>query len=274
MPIKEKNLTRIFHRVSTAAPQSSMSTALRLLCLLDLLLSYMHSSLSLRATCIHARLRPLAKETRINCLSGRIAALRGARNIKIFQYMPRFLRSARLALHPARTINQGFPKGPYKISGQRKSFCLEQTDGFSLVELMIAFFILTLGLLSAAQLLTITIKLDALARSKNTAALAAQNKIDHLSDLYRRNPAAAEFTIGAHHAEELVEIRNPLNQKVQNRYKITWFVGDITDPRPGMDLPGRIISVQATPMLTENVENTSSFQNKKTTLSAVIAAEP
>ena len=50
------------------------------------------------------------KETLINCLSGRIAALRGARNLNIFLYMPRFLRSVRLALHPAQTINQHFPK--------------------------------------------------------------------------------------------------------------------------------------------------------------------
>ena len=51
----------------------------------------------------------LSKETLINCLCGRIAALRGARNLNIFQYMPRFLRSVRLALHPAQAINQHFP---------------------------------------------------------------------------------------------------------------------------------------------------------------------
>jgi len=155
-----------------------------------------------------------------------------------------------------------------------KSFYPEQTDGFSLVELIIAILILTFGLLSAAQLLTITIKLDALARSKNIAALAAQNKLDYLSDLYRHNPEAEELTIGTHQAEEMIEILNPLNQNVLNRYKITWFVGDIPDPRSGINLPGRILSVQATPMLTENLENTSSFQNKTTIFNAVIAAEP
>ena len=50
------------------------------------------------------------KETLINCLSGRIAALRGARNLNIFLYMSRFLRSVRLALHPAQAINQCFLK--------------------------------------------------------------------------------------------------------------------------------------------------------------------
>ena len=47
-------------------------------------------------------------ETLINCLRGRIAALRGARNLNIFLYMLRFLRSVRLALHPAQAINQRF----------------------------------------------------------------------------------------------------------------------------------------------------------------------
>jgi hypothetical protein len=47
-------------------------------------------------------------ETLINSLCGRIAALRGARNLNIFLYMPRFLRSVRLALHPAQRINQCF----------------------------------------------------------------------------------------------------------------------------------------------------------------------
>jgi len=47
-------------------------------------------------------------EPLINCLCGRIAALRGARNLNIFLYMPRFLRSVRLALHPAQAINRRF----------------------------------------------------------------------------------------------------------------------------------------------------------------------
>ena len=53
------HLARIFHRVSTTAAQSGMSTALRLFGRLDIL----SNSLALpsqRALCIHARLRPLA----------------------------------------------------------------------------------------------------------------------------------------------------------------------------------------------------------------------
>jgi hypothetical protein len=57
-------------------------------------------------------------ETLINCLCGRIAALRGARNLDIFPNMPRFLRSVRksasrqtlrsIYYFAAQTINQRF----------------------------------------------------------------------------------------------------------------------------------------------------------------------
>ena len=49
------------------------------------------------------------KEPLINCLYGRIVALRGARNLDYPVDISRFLRSVRLVLHPAQTINQRFP---------------------------------------------------------------------------------------------------------------------------------------------------------------------
>ena len=146
-------------------------------------------------------------------------------------------------------------------------------NGFSLIELMAAVFVLAVGLLAAAQLLTMTMGLDTLARYKSTAAIAAQNELDRLADLYRRNPAAAELAIGSHQAEKLTEIRNPLTQNALNRYKITWSVRAIPDPRPGIDPPGRIISIRAAPMLTEDVENTDPFLSRTITLSAVILTE-
>jgi len=143
-----------------------------------------------------------------------------------------------------------------------------------LVEVLIAVLILAFGLLAAAQLLTMALGLDALARSKSTATLAAQNELDRLADLFRRNPMAEELTIGTHHAEELTKIRNPITQNVMNMYKITWLVSGIPDPRPGINPQGRIISVRATPMLTESAENTRSFKNKAIILNAVITTEP
>ena len=62
--------------------------------------------------------RAAFKKTLIYYLCGRIAALRGARNLDIFLYMPRFLRSVRLALHPAQIINQRFLKKTLKASSE------------------------------------------------------------------------------------------------------------------------------------------------------------
>ena len=67
------------------------------------------------------------RETLINCLCGRIAIAemqRGARNLNIFLYMPRFPRSVRMSANrqilrsiyyfAAQTINQHFPRQPTK----------------------------------------------------------------------------------------------------------------------------------------------------------------
>ena len=48
------------------------------------------------------------KEPLINCPCGRIAALRGTRSLGYPVDIPRLLRSVRLALYPAQTINQRF----------------------------------------------------------------------------------------------------------------------------------------------------------------------
>jgi hypothetical protein len=44
------------------------------------------------------------------CLHGRIASLRGTRNLDVFCILSRFLRSVRLALHPARRLIPHFLK--------------------------------------------------------------------------------------------------------------------------------------------------------------------
>ncbi|PIV47914.1 MAG: lipoprotein signal peptidase [Gallionellaceae bacterium CG02_land_8_20_14_3_00_60_115] len=49
------------------------------------------------------------RETPNKCLRGRIAALRGARQLAYLFDMSRCLRSVRLVLHPARRFLQRFP---------------------------------------------------------------------------------------------------------------------------------------------------------------------
>ncbi len=61
----------------------------------------------------------MLKETLIKWLRVRIAALRGTRNLAVYRILSWFLRSVRLALHPARSINQCFLKnaGAERIIG-------------------------------------------------------------------------------------------------------------------------------------------------------------
>ena len=151
---------------------------------------------------------------------------------------------------------------------------MKQARGFSLIEMMIALLILTLGLLAAGPMLSTTVQLTTLARSKSTAALTAQSALEHLADLYRRNPSAAEFTPGNHQETSLREVRNPLNMSVLNRYKVTWFVDNIPDPRAGMISPGRMVSVRVTPMRSESEADIGSVQNKVLTVTAVFGMEP
>jgi len=54
-------------------------------------------------------------EMLINCLCGRITALRGARNLGYPDDMSRFLRSVRFVLHPVQTIYQHFRKSKKNI---------------------------------------------------------------------------------------------------------------------------------------------------------------
>ena len=50
----------------------------------------------------------MIRETLINCLQERIAALGGARKLTYLLDISRILRSVRLALHLSRLINQSF----------------------------------------------------------------------------------------------------------------------------------------------------------------------
>ena len=72
--------------------------------------------------------RPI-KSIITNCLCGRIAALRGARNLNIFLYMLRFMRSVRLALHHAQIINQRFPKARFQLKRTSSASFLTRRRG-------------------------------------------------------------------------------------------------------------------------------------------------
>ena len=133
--------------------------------------------------------------------------------------------------------------------------------GFSLVETMMALVVLAFGLLAAGQLLYITASSSSLARSKGTAAIVAQSRLESLAALYKQDPSAAELAIGNHGPEE-TGVMNPADETVLNNYRVEWTVSTVPDPRPGKILDATLVTVKVTPSLAGGTENSRPGLNK------------
>jgi Tfp pilus assembly protein PilV len=127
------------------------------------------------------------------------------------------------------------------------SFCIKDCLGFSFIELMMALIVLTFGLLAAGQLFYVAASSGSLANSKGSAAIAAQNQLEYLSDLYRRDPSASDLLPGDHGPLQ-TQMKNPVNGALLNRYAIRWNVSRVSDPRPGKDIDARFVQVIITPI--------------------------
>ncbi|MBN2338130.1 MAG: hypothetical protein JXP48_06275 [Acidobacteria bacterium] len=119
--------------------------------------------------------------------------------------------------------------------------------GFCLAELLLAFGLLTFGLLAVGQLLAVTAALGCLDRSKGTAAIAAQSAMESLSDLYRRNPSDGTFPPGVQ-GPRTIEIRDPSSGTALNLYRITWETDAVGDPRPGINVRAKRVTVHVVPI--------------------------
>jgi len=137
----------------------------------------------------------------------------------------------------------------------------EKSEGFSLIEVLMALIILAFGLLAVSQPIYIATRSDSLARSQGTAALAAQNKLEHLAHLHHQNPSADELALGSHGPQE-TEVTNPIDGATLNRYKVTWVVSNVLDPRPGKVSGARFVTVTVAPIGTDGSENNQAFFNK------------
>ena len=140
--------------------------------------------------------------------------------------------------------------------------------GFSLVETMMALVVLAFGLLAASQLLFITASSSSLARSKGTAAIAAQSRLESLAALYGQNPSAAALATGSHGPEETV-VMNPADETVLNNYRVEWKVSSVADPRPGKVLDAKLVTVRVTPSLPGGTENSRPGMNKVLYVSSI-----
>jgi hypothetical protein len=142
--------------------------------------------------------------------------------------------------------------------------------GFSLVETMVALFVLTFGLLSAGPMIFSAVASGMLAEAKGTAAVAAQDILESLADLYQANPEAADLALGRHSRQ--TEVRNPSDGTILNRFEVAWTVAKIPDPRPGKELDARLVQVTVTPILSGGDVNRKSF-NKVLHISTVFSTQ-
>jgi len=145
------------------------------------------------------------------------------------------------------------------------------SDGFTLIETMIAMVVLTFGLLAAGQMIYVSVAAASLARSKGSAAVVAQSKLEELSALFSNNPASAALTDG-NHGPEASQIVNPAEgNSVLNRYSVSWTVSTVPDPRPNRTLAAKQVVVTVTPVDAANNNNRRAFLNKIVTVSAIFS---
>ena len=143
--------------------------------------------------------------------------------------------------------------------------------GFSLVETLIALIVLTFGLLAAGRLIVFAASSASLARSKISAAVAAQDKIHALGELYRRNPDSLELALGDHGPEPL-QVVAPATNTVLNRFRISWSVAAAPDPRPGRTLRAKAVTVTVAPADDHGDPRNRAGLNKTVTVAAVFSA--
>jgi hypothetical protein len=159
--------------------------------------------------------------------------------------------------------------GKIRAIFQWKSKVFHNARGFSLIESLIAVFMLTFGLLATGQILYTAAGLGHLARSKSTAVIAAQNTLEFLSDLYERNPDAAEFAPGKHGPIQN-QVVNPVTGQILNQYNISWISEIIADTHSAGSPHGLILRVEATPISASGQKAPHSLLTKTLTVTLLI----
>jgi prepilin-type N-terminal cleavage/methylation domain-containing protein len=151
-----------------------------------------------------------------------------------------------------------------------ETVCTKKVPGFSLIEMMMALTILTFGLLAVGPLLHIAAGASSLARSKDAAAVAAQDLLETLSDLYRRNPSADDLSLGDHGPRQ-TQIMNPTDETILNRFDLNWTITNIYDPRPAKVVDARLIRVTITPIQSSGSRNNRPSLNKVLSVTTILS---
>jgi prepilin-type N-terminal cleavage/methylation domain-containing protein len=161
------------------------------------------------------------------------------------------------------------PHGQRGNKGSRSvAHCAE--EGFSLIEMLVATFILAFGLLAAGQMIYVAMNSSALARAKGNITVVAQDKLEFLADLYARNPNAADLTAGDH-GPDYVQIVNPLNNATLNRFQVTWNITGVSDPRAGKSLQASQVKVTVRPVTASDGGNYKAYSNKAAVVVGILS---
>jgi prepilin-type N-terminal cleavage/methylation domain-containing protein len=150
------------------------------------------------------------------------------------------------------------------------SSCLNRKQGFTLIEMMIALAFLAFGLLAVSQMLYIAAESTSLARSKSTAAIAAQNMIETLGAAYRQDVSSPDLAPGTHGPLQ-TQVLNPTDESILNRYDIRWTVESIPDPRPGKAVSARRVRITVAPIQENGADNNRVGLNKTLNVATVFS---
>ena len=154
----------------------------------------------------------------------------------------------------------------------KEQTCFNCIQGFGLIEMMIALSTIAFGFLAASQLLFLASASNSLARAKSTAILAAQDTMESLGAIYRQNPSAPDLGLGQH-GPRSIEVKNPANGAILNRYSVHWVVETVSDPRPGTTLQARSVRTTVTPVTEDGKTNNQAGLNKTLNVSTVFSQE-
>lgn len=147
--------------------------------------------------------------------------------------------------------------------------CHDNAEGFSLVESLMAVLILTLGFMFVGPMMVNSIGSTTLARSKSTAGLAAAQILDSLALKYRANAGDADLAVGAHGPTQ-VQIANPADTNIVNRYNVAWTVSSVVTS--GKILKAVQVTATATPIgSTGTSTNNKVGQNKIISIATIFS---
>ena len=122
--------------------------------------------------------------------------------------------------------------------------------GFTLIEVLIAFVLLTVALVSMAELMAITLRMQQLGRNQTAAARMAQDKIDEL--MTQNFTTSAQVSIGGSLTADVANHFDvPTLNGVVQPYRRRWTVA-AGPADPGVAANSvRILTVRVTPIVTD-----------------------